>query len=166
MMAFCAIEDQSASVEVVIFPNLYAKIHPLLAEEQIVILEAEVQKTENIVKLIAEKIVPIDRAGQEWTSGILIEVDAAKFGPEVLEQLKPIIENYPGDCTACLKIQIENDTPPVLVKLSDEYMTCSDPIFFNRVETILGEGCIETRCAPISAKVKKKKRWQKRTNGS
>jgi DNA polymerase-3 subunit alpha len=166
MMAFCAIEDQSASVEVVIFPNLYAKIHPLLAEEQIVILEAEVQKTENIVKLIAEKIVPIDRAGQEWTSGILIEVDAAKFGPEVLEQLKPIIENYPGDCTACFKIQIENDTPPVLVKLSDEYMTCSDPIFFNRVETILGEGCIETRCAPISAKVKKKKRWQKRINGS
>jgi DNA polymerase-3 subunit alpha len=166
MMAFCAIEDQSASVEVVIFPNLYAKIHPLLAEEQIVILEAEVQKTENIVKLIAEKIVPIDRAGQEWTSGILIDLDAAKFGSEVLEQLKPIIEGYPGDCTSFLKIKMETDTPPVLVKLSDEFMTCSDPIFFNQVETLLGEGCIETRCAPVAAKVKKKKRWQKRTNGS
>ncbi|MCP3944418.1 MAG: DNA polymerase III subunit alpha [Desulfobacteraceae bacterium] len=162
MMAFCAIEDQSASVEVVVFPNLYAKIHPLLAEEQIVILEAEVQKTENIVKLIGEKIVPIDQACEEWTSAILIDVDAARFGTEVLEQLKPVIEGYPGDCTSCLKIKIDDGQSPVLVKLSDEYMTCSDPLFFDRVETLLGKGCIDTKCAPVADKVKKKKRWQKK----
>jgi len=165
MMAFCAIEDQSASIEVVIFPNLYAKIHPILVGEEIVILEAEVQKTENIVKLIGEKVVPIDQAGEEWTSGIIMDVDAKIFGTEVLEQLKPIIERYPGNCTSCLKIVIEEEQPPVLLKLSDEYMTCSDPAFFEQVEALLGEGCIETKCAPVAEKIKKKKRWQKRNNG-
>ncbi|RLB90073.1 MAG: DNA polymerase III subunit alpha, partial [Deltaproteobacteria bacterium] len=60
MMAFCAIEDQSGSIEVVVFPEVYAKAHRLLADEEIVILEAEVQKNENIVKLLADKIVPIE----------------------------------------------------------------------------------------------------------
>ena len=57
MMAFSAIEDQAGSIEVVVFPNLYVKTHILLADEEIVILEAQVQKKENIVKLIAEKII-------------------------------------------------------------------------------------------------------------
>ena len=43
-MAFASIEDQSGSIEVVIFPNLYANVHMLLSGEEIVILEAEVQK--------------------------------------------------------------------------------------------------------------------------
>jgi len=166
MMAFCAIEDQYGSVEVVVFPNLYARRHPLLAEEQIVILEAEVQKTENIVKLIGEKIVPIEQAGEEWTSGIIIEVDAHRYDSHTLEQLKPIIERYPGDCISCLKICIDDGNPAVMVKLSDQYLSCSDSSFFKEVETLLGEGSIDTRCAPIKAKVKKKKQWQKRNNGS
>ncbi|MBU2630224.1 MAG: DNA polymerase III subunit alpha [Proteobacteria bacterium] len=158
MMAFCAIEDQSGSVEVVVFPELYAKNHLLLSNEDIVILEAEVQKKENIVKLIADRIVPIGKASSEWTNGVLINVDAKKYSFETLEKLKAVIENYPGDCTTCLKIDI-GDTPPVLVKLSDEFMTVSDPYFFKEVELMIGEGSIETRCAPIKEKQKKNKPW-------
>ncbi|MCA1785868.1 MAG: DNA polymerase III subunit alpha, partial [Desulfobacteraceae bacterium] len=36
MMAFCAIEDRNASVEVVVFPNIYAEVHPLLSRDQVV----------------------------------------------------------------------------------------------------------------------------------
>jgi DNA polymerase-3 subunit alpha len=165
MMAFCAIEDQSGTVEVVVFPNLYAKIHPLLNEEQIVILEAEVQKTDNTVKLLGEKIVPIDQAGKEWTSGIIIKVDPDQYDSDTLEQLKPIIERYPGDCISCVKIHVNDDNPSVLVKLSDEYCSCSDPSFFKEVENLLGEGTIETQCAPIKAKVKKKRPWETKNNG-
>jgi DNA polymerase-3 subunit alpha len=158
MMAFCAIEDQVGSIEVVVFPNLYVKVHMLLAQEEIVILEAQVQKKENIVKLIAEKIIPIDQASREWTNGVLIKVDAQKSSLDTLERLKSIIENHPGDCTACLKIEID-DKPPVLIKLSDDYMTGVDPSFFERVTDLLGQGAIETRCAAIKEKQKKNKPW-------
>ncbi|WP_457551140.1 DNA polymerase III subunit alpha [Desulfobacula sp.] len=158
MMAFCAIEDQSGSIEVVVFPNLYAKAHTLLANEDIVILEAQVQKNENIVKLVADKIIPIDQAADEWTNGVLIKFDAQKNSPDKLEKLKSIIETFPGDCTVCLRIIIK-DIPPVLIKLSDEYMTGSDPSFFKKVEELLGEGAIETRSASIKEKQKKKKPW-------
>jgi DNA polymerase-3 subunit alpha len=136
-----------------------------LNEEQIVILEAEVQKTDNTVKLLGEKIVPIDQAGKEWTSGIIIKVDPDQYDSDTLEQLKPIIERYPGDCISCVKIHVNDDNPSVLVKLSDEYCSCSDPSFFKEVENLLGEGTIETQCAPIKAKVKKKRPWETKNNG-
>ncbi|MCG8635199.1 MAG: DNA polymerase III subunit alpha [Desulfobacterales bacterium] len=161
MMAFCAIEDQYQSIEVVVFPNLYAKTHTLLSQEQVVILEAEVQKTENAVKLLGEKIVPIAQAENEWTSGILIQVDASRHGIDTLEQIKPVIERYPGDCISFLKIRIDEKHPPVLVKLGDEYRADAHPTYFQEVETILGKGAIETKCAPVKEKGKKK-RWQKK----
>ncbi|MCP3872950.1 MAG: DNA polymerase III subunit alpha, partial [Desulfobacteraceae bacterium] len=91
MMAFSAIEDQSGSVEVVVFPNLYVKTHMILADEEIVIMEAQVQKKENIVKLIANKIVPIEQASNEWTNGIQIQVDSQTSSLDTLEDLKSII---------------------------------------------------------------------------
>ena len=164
MMAFCNIEDQYASVEVVVFPKVYTQTHTFLAQEQIVLLEAEVQKTDNAVKLLAEKIVPIEQAENEWTSGVVLHADAAAHGLEILEQVKPIIERWPGECLSFFKIKVDDAHPEVLVKLSDEYRTQSHPDFFKEVETILGEGSIETRCAPVKEKVQKKKRWARQTS--
>ncbi len=173
MMAFCAIEDQAGSTEVVVFPNLYAKTHMMIANEEIVILEAEVQRKENLVKLIADKIVPVEEAGQEWTNGILISLDTATATSETLEQIKTIVEKYPGDCTTCLKIDIAGTTPdtelssaPVLVKFSEEYATMSEPRFFKEIEDLIGKGSIETRCAPVKEKQRKKKPWMRKKNGT
>ena len=162
LMAFCVIEDQSGSIEVVVFPGLYARIHPLIASEAAVILEAQVQKKENLVKLLAEKMVPVEEAANEWTNGILISVDVKNTSTDTLDQVKTIIERYPGDCTTCIKIDLEDEQAPVLIKLSDEYRTASDPLFFTEIEKAVGPGTIETRCAPIAEKQKKKKAWARK----
>jgi DNA polymerase III subunit alpha len=161
MMAFSAIEDQSGTIEVVVFPNLYVKTHIFLADEQIVIIEAKVQKKENSVKLIAEKIIPIENAGKEWTSGVLINLDSQTHTFETLEKIKAIIKMYSGDSTTCLKIKI-NEKPPVMVKLGNEYKTCNDPEFFEKISSLAGRGSIEVRCAPIKEPPKKNKPWMKR----
>jgi DNA polymerase-3 subunit alpha len=158
-MAFSAIEDQLGSIEVVVFPNLYVKTHTLLADEAIVIMEAEVQKNENMVKLIAEKIVPVDQASEEWTNGVLIQVDAKTAGLNILDELKTVIQMHPGDCEAFLKIKVQDDVPPALIKLGEDYQTTNEPMFFEQVEKITGKGTIETRCAAIKEKVRKKKPW-------
>ncbi len=162
MMAFCAIEDQYATVELVVFPNLYARTHTFLSQEQIVIVEAEVQKTESTVKLIAEAIVPVAHAETQWTAGIVMQVDAEKHKLDVFDQIKPVIERYPGDCISLFSIHIDDEHPEVLMKLSDLYRADAHPDFFKEIETILGPGSIETRCAPVKEKIRKKKRWQKK----
>lgn len=162
MMAFCSIEDRSGSVEVVVFPNIYIKTHTLIDNEEIVILEAKVQKNKNIVKLVAEDIVPVDKAHEAWTNGILVKVNAGNTSLDVFEKLKSIFKGFPGNNSVCLEIIIDDNKQCVLIELSDEYMTSLDPLFFNRLEQLLGKNAVETRCAPV--KEKQKKTWKPSEN--
>jgi DNA polymerase-3 subunit alpha len=162
LMAFCNLEDQYSTVELVVFPNLYARTHTFLSQEQVVIVEAEVQKKENTVKLLGEAIVPATQAETLWAAGIVMQVDAQQHKPDVFDQLKPVIERYPGNCVSLFNIHINAGHPDVMVKLSDEYKSDACPGFFQEIETILGPGTIETRCAPVKEKVKKKKRWSQK----
>jgi len=159
LMAFCTIEDQYSTVELVVFPNLYARTHTFLSQEQVVIVEAEVQRKENTVKLLGEAIVPATQAETLWAAGIVMQVDAQHHETDVLDQLKPVIERYPGNCVSLFNIHIDSARPDVMVKLSDDYKSDACPGFFQEIETILGPGTIETRCAPVKDKVKKKKHW-------
>jgi len=165
MMAFAVIEDQSGNIEVVVFPELYAEVHMHLAAEEIVILEALVQKKENQVKLIAEKIIPIERVSEEWANGVIIKLDADRNSPAVLEQLKVILKKYPGECPTYLNIAIDQ-TQPLMMKLADEYQTASTSVFYKEVEDLVGEGGIETTCAPVKEKQKPRKNWKNKKNGN
>jgi len=161
-MAFCSIEDQAGTMEVVVFPVLYAKTHQILADEEIVIIEAKVQKTENLVKLIAENIVPIEQAPHEWTSAVLITIDSAIGSSEhTLEKLKLAIAGSPGECMVCIRIEIA-DHSPVVLKLGNEYKIDFSRDFGEKVQKIKGVTGVEVRCAPVREKPKKNKPWMNR----
>ncbi len=159
MMAFCAIEDQSGSVEIVVFPELYAKSHLTLSDERIVIAEAKVQKKENIVKLIASRIVPLEPDARERTSGVFITLDPKNHTSDMLKKIKTILQKHPGDAFTCLKIKIDGNRP-VVVKLGDEYKTGSDAGFIKEISSIVGKDSIEIR--PVKAPVRVKMPWLKK----
>ncbi len=163
VMAFAAIEDQSGNIEVVVFPDLYAEAHLYLAGEEIIILEALVQKKENIVKLIAEKIIPIDKASKEWASGLIIKLNTEKNSFSSLEQLKSIFKKYPGDCPVYLNMEMDKALP-VMMKLSEDYFTAADPGLYKEIEELIGDDTIETICTPVKEKQKIRKNWKTKQN--
>ena len=67
------------------------------------IVEAEVQKKENTVKLIGEAIVPATQAETLWAAGIVMQVDAKQHKTDVLDQLKPRARTVSGQL--CLFVQ-------------------------------------------------------------
>ena len=158
MMAFAAMEDRQASIEVVVFPELYAAVHEIIADEAPVIVEGEVQKKENSVKLLAKKIVPMEMAQQEWTASIIIRMSALKAEEHILNKLKSIIERYPGTCRSYLCI-ILPDTSSVVIDLSEDNRVDPERGFFREVEALMGTGSIETKCAIVKQN-QKKKTWQ------
>ncbi len=164
MMAFALLEDRLGSVEVVIFPELYARSHQILTDERAVILQAEIQKRENSVKLLGDRIVPMEQAQQEWTAGIIVQMDASLKEKGDLESLKTIFRRYPGDCTAYLNMVIP-DQAVVSLQLSEDDKLDPVPDLFKEVKELLGPGSIETKCAPVKQKEKRKKRWQNNRNG-
>lgn len=54
-MAFLVLEDRTAQIEVVVFPQVFQKHQPLLHKEQLVVVEGRVDVQEDICKLIASR---------------------------------------------------------------------------------------------------------------
>jgi len=163
LMAFTALEDLYGSVEVVVFPELYAEAHHIISHEDAVIVQAEVQKRENSVKLLAEAIVPIERAEQEWTASIIIRIDGLTADEKSLDKLKYTIGRYPGTCSIFLDISVSEGTS-VIVQLSSDTRLSPEPALFEEVNAMFGQGSIETRCATVKQK-EKRKSWPSRKNG-
>ncbi|MFH1154630.1 MAG: DNA polymerase III subunit alpha [Pseudomonadota bacterium] len=159
MMAFASLEDMYGNVEVVIFPELYAQVQHFLTDDTPVMVQAEVQKKESSIKLLAETIVPMERAEQEWTASIVITVSMPVPGPSLLDDLKGILMRYPGSCTAYLTIAMPM-VPRTTLQLSENYNLNPDPALFSDITRLLGPGTIETRCAPVKSAPPAKKRWQ------
>ncbi len=160
MMAFAVLEDRLDSVEVVVFPNVYADTHQIIADEEPVIVEGEVQKRENSIKILANRIVPMDQAEKEWTASIIISLSALNYSEDVLEKLKHIIVKYPGSCSSYLSIVLP-DSSSAVINCSKDYRLCPDAKLFREVELLLGHNSITTKCDPVRQNNKKKRQWKK-----
>ena len=160
MMAFAVLEDRLDSVEVVVFPNVYAETQGIIADEEPVIVEGEVQKRENSIKILANRIVPMDQAEKEWTASIIISLSALNYSEDVLEKLKHIIVKYPGSCSSYLSIVLP-DSSSAVINCSKDYRLCPDAKLFREVELLLGHNSITTKCAPVRQNNKKKRQWKK-----
>ena len=147
MMSFARIEDQRGGVEVVVFPDLYEKteIQEVLKNEDIVIIQGKVQKSGNLAKLIASKIVPVNKVALEWTNSIFININADNSSSDTLKKLKSIIVKHPGNCSICLKIYTNVWHEPVLMKLSDSYKTSTDNSFLEELKGFIGKDDVKIK---------------------
>jgi DNA polymerase-3 subunit alpha len=111
-MIFLTLEDQSGSIEALVFPKTLAKINHLIEEERILQLTGKISDKDGEYKLIVENAIelPNDLLFEmnvkdfEARSAVLINLPA-KVSRETMEKLKVIIDRYPG--TAEVQLLIE-----------------------------------------------------------
>jgi DNA polymerase-3 subunit alpha len=123
-MAFVTIEDLSASVEVVIFSDVYKKCSEFISGERPLLVLGKLDKNENEVKLIATEVVLLDEAGKPGDkikvkkTHILFEAPALK--KEKLLELKAALQSNPGSSPVFLHLLYPDDREVVL-STSDEF---------------------------------------------
>ena len=60
-MAILKIEDETASIEVFVFPRLYEEAAPYLREKAVITLKGKVETKERAPKILAAKIIPLEK---------------------------------------------------------------------------------------------------------
>ncbi|MBW1752812.1 MAG: DNA polymerase III subunit alpha, partial [Deltaproteobacteria bacterium] len=98
LMAFVAIEDLRGSVEVVVFSSVYVKVYDLLVDDNPIIVQGQLQKDENSVKILADIIIPIKKAEETWSASIHFNLDIKNADKASLIQLHKIFQRHPGSC--------------------------------------------------------------------
>ncbi len=151
-MAFVTVEDMNGSVEATVFSSVYASVHDQLYEDNPVLIQGRVQKEEQAVKILADAVVPLDKAEETWTASIHFNLEVTRTDKRMLEALQGIIQRHPGSCRAFLHLRGLKSTETIIA-LPDSMKLRPCSSLTREVNGCLGYKAVETVCSPAGSSV-------------
>jgi len=145
LMGFATIEDLHGAVEVTVFSRVFAVASDLLAEDRTVLVQGQVQRDEQSVKLIAETIIPLEKAEESWTASVHLSLDLDRTDRALLLQLREVLQRYPGSCKAYLHLRGAARADAV-IEFAEGFRVKAGPALRRDVGELLGYAALETRC--------------------
>ena len=103
-MAVLVMEDIAGTVEVVIFPELYARCASILHNDTPIVIEGVVKKDERGDNIIANGVDTLDAAREKYTAGACIMLHSDRVNRQNLEALRKVIYRHHGPCPISLTL--------------------------------------------------------------
>jgi DNA polymerase-3 subunit alpha len=150
LMSFVSLEDMHGSIEVTVFSRLHARVSELLVEDAPVLVQGQVQKDEQSIKLVADTIIAVDRADETWTASIHFNLEVARTDRETLERLHRVFERHPGASQGYLHL-VNPDKTDVVIGLPPDLTLKVGSGLRREVADLLGYAATETQCTSASA---------------
>ena len=162
-MAYVVTEDMHGSIETTVFPSVYSSVGALLAGERPVIVQGRIQKDEKSLKVLAETLVPLEKAEEMWTAEIHFNIDATISDRKTLLKLKEIMMRHPGATKGFIHLRDPEKTD-VVIALPDNMKFKPGIPLTREVNEFLGYGAVFTVCAPVENHTRKNNNYY-RKNG-
>ncbi len=142
LMAVFNLEDLSGSVEVVVFPNSYAKYASHLAEDAPLRVAGRFEHDEEGgSKLIASEIEPLSGISARNARHIEISASLPSLPPDAAEQLYRLLEGSRGETGVALSLYHPHDFR-VTIQSVDFVKIRSSQELLERIEAICGRGSV------------------------
>jgi DNA polymerase-3 subunit alpha len=146
-MAFATLDDVEGQVEMLVMGKAYEESHDFLAADAIVIVRGRLDhKGRGDTKLVAQELelfqptedeVAKARAARERDSGPLrLHIDASAFGVSVVEELKAVLSNFPGDSKVVLMMNTRQGVREL--QFGREYRVRRTAALDAEIDTLLG----------------------------
>ncbi|MHB8764280.1 MAG: OB-fold nucleic acid binding domain-containing protein, partial [Deferrisomatales bacterium] len=121
-MAFVTLEDQEGTLEVVVFPELFARAEGLLQADAPVIVRGTLERSDDSGKVLAEDVVPLAQAAERLTRSVHIHVNAALHTRRDLEALRQVLsaQEHRGELPGFLHVVVPEKAEAV-IRLSPAY---------------------------------------------
>jgi DNA polymerase-3 subunit alpha len=159
LMAFTTIEDLHGAVEATVFSRVYTGVSDLLVEDNLVFIQGQVQKDEQSVKILAEKVVAMDKAEETWTASIHFNLEMSRTDRDALEQLNAILKKHSGTCRAYLHLHSPEKTDSI-IELPDSMRLKAGGALVREVNELLGYSAVETLCMAAKTEPRRNNRFR------
>jgi DNA polymerase-3 subunit alpha len=161
LMAFVTLEDINGSVEITVFSDLYAKVSDLLTADIAIMIQGDIQKDENSVKILAETLVPMEKAEATWAATLHVNLYLNQVGRDTLIQLREVMSRYPGNCPAFLRLN-SPEHAQVIVSLPEQLKIRVGNRLKRDIDTLLGYPAVQTDCRPAVSTARPKESYYNR----
>lgn len=137
MMAFITLEDLLGTIEVIVFPKIYAAYQELLYEDNIVLIEGTLEVAEEETpKLFCNSISQLTNID---TKKLYIKVKNKEHYKKIKKDLFAILNTCCGN--DCVIIYNEKDKASMIIP-EKNWVNCEDGNLINNLENIVGENNI------------------------
>ena len=150
LMAFVTIEDMHGAVEAIVFSRVFADVRDLLVEDKPLLIQGQVQKDEQSVKILADTVIPINKAEETWSASVHFNLEISRTDRETLTDLHTILQRHPGACPAFLHLRSPDKTDSIIA-LSETLKLRAGGALSREVNNFLGYHAVDTRCSAVPA---------------
>ena len=150
LMAFVNIEDMHGAVEVIVFSRVFARTRDLLVEDRPVLVQGQIQKDEQAVKILVDEVIPIEKAEETWAASVHFNLEISRTDRETLLDLHAILERHPGSCPGFLHLRSPDKTDSIIA-LPETLRVKAGTSLRREVHSFLGYRAVETHCRPATA---------------
>jgi DNA polymerase III subunit alpha len=133
-MAILKIEDETASVEVFVFPRLFEECSANIKEKSVLLIKGKLESKEKVPKILAAKIIPIECI---WDNikGVNISIEKDKFP---LANLKNIFMNNRGKTPVIFAFK-NSKMQGVKIKTANEFCLSLNENILKEISSLIGE---------------------------
>ncbi len=142
-MAYLSVEDLQGTVEVIVFPELYAISEKYFEGDIPLLISGTLDKGEKGFKIKATKIASLLEIRERMTSRIDIRLTGTGASTEDLTGLKEVFQKHKGETPVHLKLNILHHGSTILsIKTSREHYVNPTEDFVSDIEHLLGPGAV------------------------
>jgi DNA polymerase III subunit alpha len=138
-MAVAELDDISGTVEVLVFANTWETCRGTLRADAIVLIKGKVdRRSEGEVKLRALEVTAFDAVPDQEV--VRLSVDARVVGARVMDDLKTLIGEYPGQ--APVELEVHTSAGSKMLRLGPGFRVRPDGDFLAEARALLGAAAL------------------------
>jgi DNA polymerase-3 subunit alpha len=140
-MGVILLEDWEGIVEVLVFPETFAKTQRLLEADAPVFVKGKLDNDESAAKILATDIYPMERVKEILSRSVTIQIDTTFVSSDVTERLQPVIDEKRGSAEVLFELKFP-DRYTVVVRSNLYVKVAPDREFVESIERICGPNTV------------------------
>ena len=145
MCAF-VLEDPFGTIEVVVFPDAFAKAASLIQTDALVLVKGRFERDEDSTRLLASEILPIEKVREELSREVVVTLDSARHDRRTFEAVSDVLGRHKGDRRVAFFVTTQTEPPlRVRVDVSGQVRVRPSDQLVADLERICGPGSVTVR---------------------
>ncbi len=164
-MAIMTLEDLDGAVEVLVFPESYARYAMSLKTDAAIFLCGTVNLREDKPKIVADQIIPLGDVPKKFTKAVHIRISAGTTEDSTLTRVQEVLRTHKGEVPVMFCFMYP-DGKLVFLEAHEHFSVAPTQQFVRDVEGILGEESVwlkvDTEKLAATNEVRRGRPWEQR----
>jgi DNA polymerase-3 subunit alpha len=144
-MAVFMLEDESGTVETVVFPEAFAKAQQMIRADAMLVVRGRFEKDDDTCRMVASDITTVELMREKVAREVKIRVTMPPHTRGTLEALADILSRHRGDRKVSLEIESKDNGHSIRVKASTPQRVRPSDRMVAEVEALVGAGTVQIK---------------------